>query len=61
MFRSFSPIPLQLTLPTFSFFKTVVPAGPEDILSVSHGHAIFDCPPGVAELADALDSKSSGT
>jgi hypothetical protein len=30
-------------------------------LSAGSGHAIFDCPPGVAELADALDSKSSGT
>jgi hypothetical protein len=32
-----------------------------DALSAARGHAIFDCKPGVAELADALDSKSSGT
>jgi hypothetical protein len=30
-------------------------------LSVVRRRAIFDCWPGVAELADALDSKSSGT
>ena len=32
-----------------------------DILSAASGRAIFDTSPGVAELADALDSKSSGT
>ena len=30
-------------------------------LSAASGHAIFELSPGVAELADALDSKSSGT
>src|SRR5882762_9069642 len=32
-----------------------------DVLSAGRGRAILNCCPGVAELADALDSKSSGT
>ena len=32
-----------------------------DALSGGRGRAILNCCPGVAELADALDSKSSGT
>ena len=32
-----------------------------DALSGGRGRAILNCSPGVAELADALDSKSSGT
>jgi hypothetical protein len=32
-----------------------------DALSAGRGHVILNCCPGVAELADALDSKSSGT
>ena len=34
---------------------------PVAVLSAGRHRAILNCCPGVAELADALDSKSSGT